>query len=190
MKLNWLARGIKPSRDYFIAETPYRDAIARPEVYVHIKFVADAREICEFGVAHITEFSFVNQISVVVHPTANVCENFDRFIRNGAVSFWPDIEKVVPVATCASHKIAYDGFWRFPIVIGSLITPAIIHSHTRFPGLGKGLNVLFRSGEILRYFGAVVDENVRLKLADHFVHLYGFPAIRRERPCDVVPKDV
>src|SRR5690242_17854826 len=104
MKLNWLARGIKPSRDYFIAETPNRDPITRPEVYVHIKLVADPREIREFGVAHITEFGFVNEVSVVVHPTANVRENFDRFIRNGAVPFWSDIQKVVPAAACASHK--------------------------------------------------------------------------------------
>ena len=140
--------------------------------------------------AYITKFSFVNEVSIGIHPTANAGEDFDNSSGIEPSALGPYIEKVIPVAAGATHEISYDRFGRFPIIVCSLITPTIIHRHARFPWLGRCLNVLFRSGEILRYSGAVVDENVRLKLANHPIHLYGFPAICGERPRNVVPKNV
>src|SRR6185312_2502838 len=38
--------------------------------------------------------------------------------------------------------------------------------------------------------GAVIDENVGLQAAHHFVHLFGFPTGGRQGPIHVVPEDV
>ena len=57
------------------------------------------------------------------------------------------------------------------------------------PAFG-GIDLLFRRGEIPRQAVAVVDNDVRLQLEHHLVHLLRFPLLGTERPIDVVPEDV
>ena len=100
------------------------------------------------------------------------------------------LSKIVSLVASTLEQISHDGFRRLPIVVTAIEAPAIVHRHASFPGSGRGLDMLFGSGEIFRNAGAVVDQDVGLQLAHHFVHLFRFPAFRSQRPIHVVPKHI
>ena len=127
---------------------------------------------------------------MLVHPLADGGEDVNRRLRNRAVRLWSYIQQVVAGVTRTGHQIAHNRFRRFPIVICALVAPTVVHGHARFPRLRIRLNVLFGSSEVFDNAGAVIDQNVRLKLAHHFVHLFGLPTFGRQRPVDVIPENV
>src|SRR5262249_50330542 len=99
---------------------------------------------------------------------------------------------VVAAITRTRNQILNYAPRALPIIVGALVSPAIVEGHAGFPSaafLVRG-DLLFRCGEVTRKFVSVVDDDVRLKLKDHLVHALGFPGLSIKRPSDVVPKNV
>src|SRR5205085_7971062 len=113
----------------------------------------------------------VDGVSVLAHPLSNFLKNANRLFRNGAISSRTDIQKIISTITRAGDEITNHRSRVFPVVIGALVSPAIVKRHAGLPrtAAALGSDVLFRSGKIALKLVAIVHDDSRLKLEDHFV---------------------
>src|SRR6266851_3048659 len=180
------------SRLYLGHEAGDGDVFARPEVHMHVEGVAGAGEAGVVGSARQAEVGLVDGFTVGVHPVADLGQDPDRLLGDRAVSPGSDIKQIIAAVANAGDEVADDGLRRLPVIVGTLIAPAIVEGHAALPGAAVGLgdDLLFGSGEVSGELVAVVHDDVGLKLEDHLVHALGLPSPGVERPGDVVPEHV
>ena len=113
-------------------------------------------------------------------------------MRYRTVGLGTDIQQIVAAAACAGDEIVDDGLRRLPIIVGFVVSPTVIEGHTGFPcaSLVSRADLLLGRRKISRQSVAVVNNNVRLKLENHVVHLLRLPLLGRQGPVNVVPQDV
>src|SRR5579872_2704966 len=163
---------------------------ARPIVDVHVQRVAFAREQRVIGVSHGAGLGGINRLAVTVHPFPHLRKDINGFLGDRAIGFWPDVEQIITAVASAGGQVLNHLLGCFPAVIRALVAPTVIHRHAGFPRGCGGLDVLLRRGKIFRQTGSVVDDDLGLQLANHAIHLRGFPTFGRQGPVDVIPEHV
>ena len=138
------------------------------------------------------EFGPVDRLAVFAKPFADAVQHTGAGLGDDAVGGGADIEQEIAVPLCATGEHVEDLRLGFPFVVAGMEAPAFIHRHAGFPWAPRirRAEVLLGRGEVARQAIAAVEENVRLDLADHGVHLFGLPSPGVERPPAVIPEDV
>ena len=139
---------------------------------MHVKRVAFAGEARVIGAPRLAGIRCVDAASIAAHPLADFRQHADRFFRHAAIGAGPDVQKVVAGVARARNQILNYASRALPIVIGTLVSPTVVESHARLPGptFFVRSDLLFGSGKIARKLVAIVYDDVRLKLEDHFIH--------------------
>src|SRR5437868_15334993 len=99
--------------------------------------------------ARFATIGFVDGVSVLAHPLSNFLKNANRLFRNGAISSRPDIQKIISTITRAGDEITNHRPRDFPVVIGALVSPALVKRHPALPrpAAAPGSTMLFRRRE-------------------------------------------
>ena len=159
---------------------------------MHVERVAFAREARVIGAPRLAVIRCVNAVTVAAHPLADFRQRADGFLGHTAIGARPDVQEVVAGVARARNQILNDASRALPIVIGPLVSPTVVESHARLPRAAFFIrgDLLLGSGKIARKLVAIVDDDVWLKLKDHFIHALGLPTKGVERPRDVVPENI
>ena len=159
---------------------------------MNVQRLALPRKIRKHGVARLAGLGIVNRGAIAIHPLPHRAQDAHRLFRNRAVGFRPDVQQVVAAAVRAGAEVPDHRLGALPVVVGALITPTVVHGHAGFPGPAALLRVyvLFGRREIAWQSVPVVHHDVRLQLEHHLVHPLRLPALRVQRPGDVVPQHV
>jgi len=162
-EFHFLAGGVHLHRVHLPAQTGDGDVVARPEVHVDEQSVALPREAGVVGAAHLADVSAVNRVAVGVHPLADLGQNAHRFFRHRPVRFRADVQQVVTALARATDQVPHYRLRAFPVVIGLVVAPTVIHRHAGFPGLvADRRNTLFGGGEIAFELIPIIYDDVRL----------------------------
>src|SRR4051794_37414755 len=97
---------------------------------MNVKRIPLACKQRELGALYLAAIGFVDQVAMFVHPLAYRAKNFDRWLRDGAIAFRTDVQKVLAAVARAGEQVANYRLRRFPVIIGALITPTVVHGHT------------------------------------------------------------
>src|SRR6202041_1724456 len=119
---------------------------------MHKQGIADASEIPISGTPDLARFSLVDGLSIRAQPPANLFQNPHGLFRNRAVTPGTYIQQIISTIAGARDQDANDGPRRLPLVIRTVISPALIQRHATFPrrSISRCGNPLFRSREVSR----------------------------------------
>src|SRR5437868_13683179 len=131
---------------------------------MHEQGVAGSRIAGVCRTARFATIGFVDGVSVLAHPLSNFLKNANRLFRNGAISSRTDTQKIISTITRAGDEITNHRSRVFLVVIGVLVSPAIVKRHAGLPrtAAALGSNMLFRRREVALKFVAVVHDDLRL----------------------------
>src|SRR5579859_538111 len=145
-------------------QTGNRDVVAGPKVHVHVKRVALSREARIIRAARLARIRAVDGVTVAAQPLPDFRQDTHRFFWDGSVGARTDVQQIVARVARARNQILDDAPRALPIVIGALISPAVIQRHAGLPraSLFVSGDLLLRRGEITGQLVAVIHDDVRL----------------------------
>ena len=141
------------------------------------------------------EFSAVRRRAVLLKPRADCTQTPRHFLRHAAVGRGTYVEKQIAASAGAKMQIAQYLLWRGHKILCLLavnVSPSeAVECFAGFPIAFGGAYLFLGREKILVERTPVVDDDVRLKLAEPAVTVYGiptFPILHRAR--NVVPQNI
>src|SRR5690348_11354489 len=191
-KVYFFSRSEETGRLHLCLQTSYRNIVTRPKMHVHVESVALARKTSVIRAARLAKVGTIDGLAVAAHPLPHFAEHAYRLFGCDTVAPRAYIQEVIAAVAGTRDQVLNDAARTLPIVICPLVAPAIIESHARLPSSPflLGGYLLLRGREVSWEFIAVVDDDLGLKLENHFIHARGFPPGGVQRPRHVIPKHV
>src|SRR5205809_3385900 len=133
LEIYLLARCEEPRGLHSRLQPCYRDVIAGPEVHVHEKRVALAREARVVRAAGLTGIGSVDRFPVAAQPLPDFRQHPDGIFRDAAVGTWADIEQIISRVPRTSNQILNHPPGALPIIIRALVPPTVVQRHAGLP---------------------------------------------------------